>query len=295
MRTLALGLLALFAFGCSRSSELASNPDADRVPASTAPKGEILTAPAQAPAAVAGASGGKTGEAQSDRCPGGMVLVEGLYCPNPKQECIDWIDDPVKFPYARCAKYSSKVECSGKRVPMTYCIDRNEHAAKGEELPTGDISWTDAKNTCEGMGKRLCGESEWVFACEGEASVPYPYGYERDSSKCNFEKQDLVEKGKLRDLREPVESNPECLSPFGVHNMVGNIDEWVVLDKPHYSKRNDNRKMVSGLKGGWWGPLRNRCRPTTVDHDEHFHELQTGFRCCADVKTKVASIDEDGR
>lgn len=214
-----------------------------------------------------------------ERCPTDMVLVEGGYCPNPKQECLDWMEDPAKFPYARCRKFK-ETECNGTRQRLSFCIDREEYSKQGEELPTGDLSWTEAKATCESMGKRLCAEHEWAFACEGEESRPYPYGYERDPSVCNFEQKDLVEKGKMRDLRLPASANQQCMSPFGVHNMVGNIDEWVVLDKPHFSEKNNGRKMMSGLKGGWWGPLRNRCRPTTVDHDEFFHEIQTGFRCC---------------
>jgi formylglycine-generating enzyme len=215
-------------------------------------------------------------------CPSGMVMVEGQSCPNVKQECEDWIDDPVKYPYARCAKFKPSV-CAAPGVAMRFCMDKEEYSAAGDELPTGDVSWTQAKAICENQGKRLCQEREWTFACEGEEMRPYPYGHQRDPNACNFEQGSLVTNdGKLRDGRVPASANQSCQSPFGVHNMVGNIDEWVVLDKPHYSEKNNGQKMISGLKGGWWGPLRNRCRPTTLDHDEVFHELQTGVRCCAD-------------
>ncbi len=168
---------------------------------------------------------------------------------------------------------------------MRFCIDRLE-AAGEDDLPLADRSWTEAEQLCEAEGKRLCQEREWVFACEGEEARPYPYGFIRSPQLCNFEQIDglVTPKGKLADLRQPVTSSPDCLSPFGVQNMVGNIDEWVVLDVPHFSSKNNGKKMNSGLKGGWWGPLRNRCRPTTVDHDEIFHELQTGFRCCKDAE-----------
>ncbi len=220
-----------------------------------------------------------------DGCPQGMILVEGEYCPEPTQKCIDWMEDPVQFPYARCRAFEQPSTCKVDRVPVRFCIDRYE-ASDSTGMPVGDVSWTQAKAACEASGKRLCQEKEWVFACEGEEMRPYPYGYVRDASLCNFDRtEDLVTlKGDLADHREPVTANPDCLSPFGVQNMVGNIDEWVVLDKPHYSQVNGGRKMMSGLKGGWWGPLRNRCRPTTVDHDEVFHELQTGYRCCADAQ-----------
>ncbi len=50
------------------------------------------------------------------------------------------------------------------------------------------MSWVDAKKQCEDIGKRLCTEEEFNFACEGEAMLPYTYGYERDAAKCNIDK-----------------------------------------------------------------------------------------------------------
>lgn len=217
-------------------------------------------------------------------CPDGMLLVEGSFCSNPVHTCVEWKDDPSKFQFARCAKYAEPAKCKGERETMRFCIDKLE-AADATGLPAADVSWTQASEACKANGKRLCKENEWVFACEGEEMRPYPYGFRRDASLCNFEITEglATNKGELADHRQPVTANPQCLSPFGVANMVGNIDEWVVLEKPHYSNVNGGRKMMSGLKGGWWGPLRNRCRPVTVDHDELFHELQTGYRCCADA------------
>ena len=43
------------------------------------------------------------------------------------------------------------------------------------------------------------------------------------------------------------------------------------------------RPYVSGLKGGYWGPVKTRCRPMTTVHDPNFHYYQVGFRCCEDV------------
>lgn len=218
-------------------------------------------------------------------CPSNMILVEGDYCTKPKQECTNWIDDPQKYPYARCAEFASPSTCEGEKIRLKYCIDKFEASeSNGSNLPVGDTSWTDAQNACRTQGKRLCQEREWVLACEGEEMRPYPYGYVRNPEVCNFERKDdlTTPAGALADHRQQVTANEQCLSPYGVQNMVGNIDEWVVLDRPHYSAKNNGRKMMSGLKGGWWGPLRNRCRPTTVDHDEYFHELQTGYRCCSD-------------
>lgn len=218
-------------------------------------------------------------------CPADMLLVEGKHCLDVVQKCIDYMEDPIKNPFARCREFENPSVCKGERVTLRFCMDRLE-VGGDDGLPLADKSWTEAKGICESKGKRLCQEREWLFACEGEDAHPYPYGFVRNPKICNFERtEDLVtNKGDLADHRQPVTANPACLSPFGVQNMVGNIDEWVVLDKPHWSTKNRGQKMNSGLKGGWWGPLRNRCRPTTVDHDEVYHALQTGVRCCKDAE-----------
>jgi formylglycine-generating enzyme len=208
-------------------------------------------------------------------CPdANMVLVEGDYCTEVRQTCAEWMESPSN-PAARCARFEPSV-CIGERVHMRFCIDRNEYAKPGEDKAQADTSWDIAKATCESEGKRLCKETEWEFACEGEAMVPYPTGQSRESNKCNFDRVDLVDaQGKLRDYRKTVEETSQCVSPFGVQNMVGNVDEWVHRDRT-------NGEWRSAMKGGWWMPARNRCRPATTAHDEHYKGFQAGFRCCAD-------------
>jgi formylglycine-generating enzyme len=207
--------------------------------------------------------------------PGAMVLVDGDYCTEVRENCLAW-EDPPANKLARCAKYGPS-ECVGPRVHKRFCIDRDEYVAAGQKLPLSDVSWTGAQNVCQGEGKRLCKETEWEFACEGEQILPYPTGYDRDPKTCNFDKDPLLDrKGKLRDLREPEDETASCVSPFGARNMSGNVDEWVFRDRTYGEWR-------SAIKGGWWMAARDRCRPATTAHDEHFHQLQTGVRCCADA------------
>jgi formylglycine-generating enzyme required for sulfatase activity len=157
---------------------------------------------------------------------------------------------------------------------MRFCMDRDEYIAPGETLPAKAVSWTQADMVCSSAGKRLCTSLEWEFACEGEEGFPYPYGYERAPALCNQDR--LLRDGKYRakaDLREPPHAT--CASPFGVRDMVGNVDEWVRqlwAKAPHRSE----------LRGGWWMTGRNRCRANTSHHDEKYAGPQTGFRCCKD-------------
>jgi formylglycine-generating enzyme required for sulfatase activity len=149
------------------------------------------------------------------------------------------------------------------------------------------IDWYSAKRTCETAGKRLCTEEEWTFACEGEEGLPYPYGYERDGLACNIDHGWIAPdtEALMNPTRTPDElkrlwqgvpsgSMERCVSPFGVHDMTGNVDEWTS------STRKKGYRSI--LKGGYWSVVRNRCRPTTRIHFEGYSNYQQGFRCCTD-------------
>jgi formylglycine-generating enzyme len=212
----------------------------------------------------------------AETCPTEMVLVDGDYCPVVRRDCLRWLDDPDVFSYARCAAYDPIPICLAARQHKRFCIDRDEYTGPDEQLPSAHRSWTQARQICQEQGKRLCQESEWEFACEGEGMMPYPYGLVRDASLCNFDQMDLyLPDGSLRDMREPSSARPQCESPFGVRNMVGNLDEWTVRETTPGPHR-------SALRGGWWMAARSRCRAATTAHGEIYEGPQTGVRCCSE-------------
>jgi formylglycine-generating enzyme len=223
-------------------------------------------------------------------CDEGMMLVDGEYCPEVDHVCVKWLDPP---PYAnlRCGEYAKPAKCKGSRLHRRFCIDREEYSespscaagdAPGSDtcpiLPVVNKNWNEASALCSARGARLCKETEWEFACEGPDMSPYPYGWKRDATLCNFDKTDLGgPMEKLKDLRAPISAYPECTSPFGAHDMVGNVDEWVEREGMQPPNR-------SALRGGWWLPGRNRCRAATTAHGEEYSGKQVGFRCCKDAR-----------
>jgi len=221
-------------------------------------------------------------------CPRGMVLVEGEYCPEPIQICKRWLDPPGPYQDYRCAEYAQPVKCKGARVHESFCIDKEEYVPPGDSsgMPLAHQSWSSAGEVCTSQGRRLCLESEWQFACEGEEMRPYPYGFKRDATACNIDRMDLGRPNAgLRDLRAPITEYPRCTSPFGVHDMSGNIEEWATLDP------NGSPKPVMGqrstMKGAWWLPGKNTCRARTLGHGEIYAGSQVGVRCCAEPKRVV--------
>ncbi len=235
-------------------------------------------------------------ETSSGNCAPGMVEVEGDYCPWLEQKCLRWLDPETKM---RCAEFAPTSECQSKTIHKHFCIDRFEYPNKPGEKPVVMKTWNEAKATCEGSGKRLCGEKEWTLACEGQEHLPYPYGYARNAEACNIDKphpdpdEKAIANPKTRDAevarldqRDASGAREACVSPYGINDMTGNVDEWVVNESGHPYK--------SALKGGYWGPVRDRCRPSTTAHNEDFIFYQIGFRCCGDTAAPSGSGVKDG-
>ena len=209
-------------------------------------------------------------------CGDNMVLVEGDYCPKVQLNCKKYLDPKGRYEQFRCAEYGPSECLSKQRKHLRFCIDRTEFAEPGETLPANHKSFTHGEKECAAEGKRMCRESEWNFACEGEEMRPYPYGFARDSSACNADRLDVVSpEGKLRDLRAPGGSFARCKSPFGVMDMAGNLEEFVAMDV--------KGPPVPAMKGAYWQPSRNFCRAAQTAHDRYYNGTETGFRCCSDA------------
>ena len=273
-RALVVGLLCL---GASSLAALgagvffvatrATHAAAQAVPASSLAqqlKRPKLTAPTAALSAA---------EAPTLPCPTEMLLIDGSYCPQVRQSCVKHVDpDGSVLRSLRCAEYAAPSVCtSAERSPLRYCIDREEHAPGPQAKASNNQTLASAQASCEAQGKRLCSEAEWTFACEGEAMQPYPYGFVRDGARCNTDQTDLVtQAGALRDLRAAPDAFPECVSPFGVHNLSGNVEEYVLAS--------DGSAL---RKGAYWQPGAAQCRARQSHTDRSYSGVETGFRCCA--------------
>jgi hypothetical protein len=210
-------------------------------------------------------------------CGEGMALVEGKYCPDVRLNCKKYLDPEGRYQYFRCAEYGPSTCLSKERRSLRFCIDKHEFTEQGETLPANHRSWRDGDRTCKKLGKRMCMESEYNFACEGEKMQPYPYGFTRDATACNADRDDVVSPaGTLRDLRAPSGSYERCTSPFGVSDLSGNLEEFVTIDHSTPAR--------PAMKGSYWQPGRNFCRAAQTAHDMYYNGTETGFRCCSDAR-----------
>lgn len=212
----------------------------------------------------------------ADACPANMVLIEGEYCPELEQPCKRWLDPAGRYRHFRCAEYGPS-RCLAAKQRLRFCMDRDEYVEPGEPLPKNHVSYRKAAELCEAAGKRLCLESEYNFACEGEELRPYPYGFQRDPSACNADRSEIINSaGRLRDLRSPAGAYPRCASPFGVRDLTGNLEEFVTID--------GTKPGRPAMKGAYWQPGRNHCRAAQTAHDAGYSGIETGFRCCGDAR-----------
>ena len=272
-------------------AEPAASPTA--APPATAPVTAAPTATSSEPNAPASQKPelvAETKDPSAGACGAGMVLVEGDYCSKVKQTCkkswyAKWNKKKV------CEDFEPKSTCIGKRVKKRFCIDKYSWPNKAGERPEVMNTFYQAQVKCAAVGKRMCTESEWTFACEGPEMKPFPYGYTRDSTKCNGDHKWDGPKMKLVARRDPKElarlwkgvrsgQQPECISDFGVHDLPANNDEVVANEKPLGNWKGKFDSVHTG--GPWYEGVRNQCRPKIYTHDEGFYYYFLGFRCCSE-------------
>jgi hypothetical protein len=281
-------LLAACSASQSAPSEAVQGTSAEPVAVEAEP------APSPQPGEAAAADqGGEKPSAEPEgpsACPSNMKLVEGEYCSKVEHQCKrSWYDESNKKTV--CEEFEPSAKCVGTKAKKRYCIDTYAWPNKKGERPEVMNRYHQAQVKCAAIGKRLCTESEWTFACEGPEMKPFPYGYVRDTSKCHgdvmWDSPDMV-KVAQRDAEELARlwkgvrsgSQPECISDFGVADLPGNNDEIVASETFEAGWRGKYDSVHTG--GPWYKGVRNQCRPKIYTHDEGFYYYFLGFRCCAE-------------
>jgi hypothetical protein len=162
-------------------------------------------------------------------------------------------------------------------------------------VPQGYISGDVAAAACEASGKRLCSLDEWMRACQGPDGTTWPYGNTYDANACNdtyagghpvvdyfgtstgvWDGDHMNDPGinQQPGTVDPTGANPGCVSADGIHDLHGNLHEWIA-------------DSAGTFKGGFYADAEingEGCTYTTTAHTTDYHDYSTGFRCCMDPR-----------
>ena len=148
------------------------------------------------------------------------------------------------------------------------------------ELPVTGVSWASAKAYCAAIGGRLPTEAEWEYAARG-GTASSSYGPVADAAWFADNSGD-----------RPQPVGTKAANAFGLHDMLGNVSEWV-LDRYYdaYEPGSGAAAVEQPLagnasavaRGGSWlsdaGGVRvSRRLPMPPDAEE----AHIGFRCALD-------------
>jgi formylglycine-generating enzyme required for sulfatase activity/tRNA A-37 threonylcarbamoyl transferase component Bud32 len=152
-----------------------------------------------------------------------------------------------------------------------------------EECPVVFVSWHAALAYARWAGKRLVTEAEWEYAARAGTETLFWWGDNPDRTRMNY-----FGTGKKRVT--PVRTF--LPSPFGLYDMMGNVDEWCAdwYDKDYYRtgpgpnpvgpQRGDQRVCRGGAYDSPSNVLRSSARGRQYEKD---CRPNLGFRCARSI------------
>jgi formylglycine-generating enzyme required for sulfatase activity len=212
--------------------------------------------------------------AASDERPAHRVYLDAYYI------------DKFEVTIARYGKFLEAVT-SQQRPHQWNTVKLSEDS----DRPVVGVTWSDAEAYCRWAEKRLPTEAEWEKAARGTDARKYPWGDEDPGEGvanfgrcCGWTGFSLLAR---------VGTNQAGQSPYGVHDMAGNVWEWVAdwYDAQYYKTspaQNPKGPTVARekvIRGGSWsnraGDLRTSVRDKVAPT---YRNYSIGFRCASGVK-----------
>ncbi len=221
-------------------------------------------------------------EREAALCPPDMAFVPGgAFFGGTSPEAIgipDFVPDIPRDPRPRELRETGPV-----------CIDRLEWPGESG-LAQANVTWLQARVTCQARGRRLCTEDEWTKACGGPLGWLRPYGDAHVAGLCHA---DVPGEGRYDEVAVSG-SFLGCRSVYGAFDLEGNLSEWAegsleppdpetVMQKDEGDAPRGITEFSMSLGGTMWpGVYGSGCQA------RHGHPMiapvsgDDGFRCCRD-------------
>ena len=210
--------------------------------------------------------------------PAGMVLVPaGKFIMGTDGASPD--ERPQREVYVD-AFYIDKFEVTNQEFKAVFAL--RKFSKDEERFPVVGISFNQATEYAQKVGKRLPTEAEWEKAARGTDGREYPWGMEFDASRCNFSETGVNDVVRVGTYRPGV-------SPYGCMDMAGNAYEWASDWYQAYPGNTDVTKdygqIFRVLRGGSFASDRFMVRCARRHYDRMGsagHDY--GFRCVKDIE-----------
>ena len=180
-------------------------------------------------------------------------------------------------------EYYEFIEAESHRPPLHW-IDGQVPIGK-ENHPVCWVSFEDAEAYCSWKGGRLPTEFEWEHAAKGAELREFPWGSRFQPNLANTWEAN-------REDTSPVGSYPFGASPFGVHDMAGNVFEWTssfFQSYPGSKIKVEGAKVTHRvLRGGSWNFESYYARSShRMARPGGERSRSFGFRIVRDVKSAL--------
>ena len=197
--------------------------------------------------------------------PIGMVYIPEGYFQMGRSSGGNGDEQPLHYVYTSAyyidkyevsnSQYKEFVNATGYSEPPFW---NNEKFNKLTH-PVVGVSWEDAMAYASWKGGRLPTEAEWEKAARGTDGRPFPWGRKFDKGFFFYFINIYGEDDNFA-YTAPVTYYEGGTSPFGLHNMAGNVWEWCLdwYQKNYYfnsPERNPEGPSVGDMKvfrGGSW-------------------------------------------